>query len=628
MAKSSNSASGNNSWLRKFGRALISRRACYIYIIAVGIGGGPAVGLFVDADKWVGTVIGVLIALFFLQAAQIFYLGKQIGDIHPGSSPTREIIDKQSHAFQVFTRNALANTEDRLLTTVKNLPGLFTLVVDPKFQKPLLRIGETVRTTSRQAISVLNRIVAISLEETASDVDSVARSKLVIRNEPEIADARWKAVLEPAAVGQHAVATSWVLPEWWNLNKAWRGENEDAIKKGLRLARIFIAENEQELEANLQVMREQAKQGIQVNWVYASCLRENGLEPRDILVSNCSIPDFDNPDNSQKQLVNGSIFGEQVLELGLEDESKKAGYRMLARRVEISAYPPEVSTARTIIEQIYRLSERFDDTEWWSYFFDDDYTPITRYKEDTAEKETEMLIKATNLRANMRILDLGCAYGRIEQILEQKIGSVEVIPVECSQELLNEAISSAIYAFTRRGVTALDMRNINELYKEEFDVVMSIFTSWGYFREYDNHRMFEKVFAVLKAGGFFYLDIDNPSFIRANTELIEYQSNNHTIRRWDDVKECKEEDCDGQTKQVTRRLSQFSVVQPDGSIRSKPLVSLRLYELNELRGIAEEVGFEFMPAWDEDGREWRTGRTVRRERIPERMIVVLKKPEG
>lgn len=628
MAKISGSASANNGWLRKFGRALVSRRACYVYIIGVGIAGGTAFGVFVEAEKWVGAVIGVLIALFFFQTEQIFYFSRQIEDIHPGSSPTREMIAKQSQIFQDFTQNALSNIEDRLLTTIKNLPGLFALVTDPAFQKPLLRIGETVRTTPKQAINVLNRIVAISLEETASDVDSVARSKVVIRNEPEVADARWKAVLEPAAIGQHAVATSWVLPEWWNLNKAWRGENEAAIKKGLQLARIFIAENEQELEANIQVMREQAKQGIQVNWVYADCLRENNLEPRDILVSNCSIPDFDDPDNSQKQLVDGSIFGEQILELGLEaDGSKKAGYRMLARRVEISAYPPEVVSARTVIEQIYRLSQRFDDTEWWSYFFDDDYTPITRYKEDTAEHETEMLIKATKLRADMRILDLGCAYGRIEQILEQKIGSVEVIPVECSQQLLNEAMSSAIYGFTRRGVGALDMRKISELYKEEFDVVMSIFTSWGYFRECDNHRMFEKVFAVLKAGGFFYLDIDNPSFIRANTKLVEYKSNSHTIHRCDDIRECEEEDCDGKTVKVTRRLSQFSVVRPDGSTKSKPLVSLRVYELNELQSIASEIGFEFVQAWDENGQEWRTGRSSRAEHVPERMVVVLKKQE-
>lgn len=624
MAKISRSANPNTDRRSKLGTALVSRRARYVYLIILGVGGGAAFGAMVDAEIWIRAVLGLFTALIFLQMQQVYYLTNIIEDIHPRSSATKEIIEKQGQMFKDFTQNALAEGEGRLLAMIKTLPGLFTLATDPAFQQYLLRIGETVRTTPKQAINVINRIVNISLEETASDVDAVAKSKLVITNEPEIADARWKAALEPSDIGQYAVATSWVLPEWWRLNKAWRVVNEAAIEKGLRLARIFIVENDEELEANRQVMREQAQQGVQVNWVYANYLRENGFEPRDILVSNCSILNFDNPDNSQKRLSNGSIFGEQILETRLEaDGSKKDGYRLLARSVELSAYPPEVLNARTIIERIYKLSERFDDPEWWLYFFDDDYISITRYKETTAKHETEMFIKATNLKTGMRILDLGCAYGRIERTLEEKLGLVEVIPVECSQKLLNEAMSSGLHTFPRRGVAALDMRDIDKRYKEEFDVVMSTFTSWGYFREADNQRMFEKVFAVLKGGGLFYLDVDNPSFIRANKDLTEYQSDDHVIRRWDAVKESEEEDCNGQRVQVARRLSQFSVVWADGSIRSKPLVSLRLYELNELRTIASKVGFEFLEAWDESGGVWGVARSPR----PERMIVVLKKHE-
>jgi SAM-dependent methyltransferase len=626
MTKISSPPNANAHGWRKVGTWLVSRTAVYFYIIGIGFGGAAAFSVFVEAERWVAAVIGVLISLFFFQLDQVFYLRNQIQDMHPQSAPIRKIIEEQRQSFETVAQGALDGIEDRLLTVVKALPDLFSLATHPVFQQYLLRIGHTVRTTPRHATGVMDRIVSISLEETASDVDAVANNKLVIKNEPEIADPRWKALLEPAAVGRYAVATSWVLPKWWRLNRRWKTENAAAVEKGLRLARIFIVENDQELQENGEAMREQAQSGIQVNWVYASTLRENGLDPRDILVSDCLIQDFDNPDNSQKHLLEGSIFGEQVLETGLEENgSKKAGYRMVARRVELSAYPPEVRTARNTIERIYQLSQRFDDPLWWSYFFDNDYVPITKYKESTAEAETEMLIKNTNLRSGARILDLGCAYGRIERIIEEKLGSVDLTPIECSQKLLDEAVSSAIQAFTRRGMVPHDMREIDELHKAEFDLAMSMFTSWGYFREDDNQNMFRKVYAVLKEGGLFYLDIDNPSFIREKNTLQQYESNGNTILRWDAVKGSKELNSDGKQVAVTRRLSQFSVVRPSGSTKSKPLVSLRLYELNELQTIAAEIGFEFVQAWDESGQDWKTARLLHPRHIPERLIVLLRK---
>ncbi|MFX1297370.1 MAG: SAM-dependent methyltransferase [Promethearchaeota archaeon] len=618
-----NSNSNNKKgFFKKLGSAIAGRKARYFYIIVVGIGGGATFGALVDADMWIRGVLGLLTSLIFLELQQVYYLGNQIADMHPKSSVTRAVIDAQSNEYKKFTQNALEKVEKNLLEVIKTLPGLITLVTDPKLRDYLIRIGETVSKTPKQAINIINRIVTVSLEQTATGVEDVAESKLIIRNEPEIADPRWKAVFEPSDTGQCTVATSWVLPEWWDLNKVWRDENEAAIGKGLRLVRIFIVEDDEEMESNKQVMREQSQQGVQVNWIYARELREKGIEPRDFLVSNCNIVDIDNPDNTQKRLTSGSIFGEQILETRQEGGNKNPGYRLLSRSVELSAYPPEVNNARNAIEQIYKLSKRFDDSEWWSYFFDDDYVPITKYKESTTEKEIDILIKKAHLKKGMRVLDLGCAYGRIERILENILGKIEIVPVECNQKLLDQAMSNAIYVLPRRGVVTLDMRDIDTHYKEEYDLVMSMFTSWGYFREDDNHRMFGKVFSVLKNGGIFYLDIDNPSFIRTNNRLMEYKANGYNIHRWDEVRNCEELDVDGQNVNVIRRLSQFSVIYPDGKFRSKPLVSLRIYELNELRKIASEVGFEFLEAVDENGREWRSTKATH----PERIIVILKKP--
>lgn len=629
MVKIDTSPNANISWLKKLGKSLISRTACYVYLNVAGIGGGTAFGVFVQADTWIRMTLGLLVALFFFEIQQVYYLSKKIQDMDkkfqdmdPNSASTKAVLQSQANAFKEFTKQTLQQAEERLLALIKTMPGLFTLATDPAFQRCLLAIGEIVSKTSREAVVVMRRFVAISLEEATKDVESFAKRKLVIKSEPEFADPRWKALLEPADTDQYAVATSWVLPEWWRLNEAWQSENEAATNKGLRLARVFIVDNEEELKATSKVMREQAERGIQVNWVYAKRLVEHGIQPRDMLISNCFIPGFDNPDNSHKQLGRGSIFGEQVLETEPKTGGfKKTGYRLFTKSVELSAYPPEVENARSVIQHIYQLSERFDDPEWWSYFFDADYVPITKFKEDSAEFETDILVKNANLKTGMRILDLGCAYGRIERILEEKLPSIEVIPVECSQKLLNQAVASITHAFTQREVVPQDMRKIDKLFKQEFDVVMSIFTSWGYFREADNQRMFEKVYAVLNEDGIFYLDIDNPAFIRADKGLQQYPSNGNTILRWDTVKDFNEQDSNGKKVTVPRRLSQFSVVKPDGSVKSKPLVSLRLYEFNDLRNVASKAGFKSFQAWDENGQDWGMSSSTHAER----MIVVLSK---
>ena len=601
---------------------VLGRRARYAYIITLGLLGGSALGAVVDADLWVRIVMGVLVGLIGVQMQQVYYLSNIVADIHPQSPVTREMMEMQGQSFRRFADEALVKTETRLLEIVKTLPGLFSLAMEPSLQRHLLKIGEMTRSSSRQAANVIHRMIAIGLERTAKDEEQVSKTTLVIRNEPEIADPRWRAILEVAGDDRHAVATSWVLPEWWERNKAWRDENEEVLKRGIRLARVFIVEDEKELLASIPVMREQSKQGVQVNWVHADVLRERALEPRDILVSNCDIPGFENPDNSQKQLRGGAAFGEQILEAS----EAQSGYRLLSRRVELSAYPLEVAKAREVIQNIYRLSDRFYDTEWWSYFFDDHYVHITSYKEATTEQETEMLIKATGLTEGMRVLDLGCAYGRIEEILGDKVGRLEVIPVDCSQKLLNEAMARATHVFAPKGAAALDMRNIAHSYSEDFDLVMSTFTSWGYFREDENQAMFESVSRVLRPGGVFYLDVDNPSFVRSNNELTEYESDGHIIRRWDYVKDCKEKNSEGETVAVPRRLSQFLVVESSGRVRSKPLVSLRLYELNELQTVAARAGFDFVQAYDESGLQWGSSRSQRREQqIPERIIVVLRK---
>lgn len=588
-------------------------------IFASSIGGAVAVGYFAPIEEpWIRILIVIFTLLIGFLGTTVRELSNKISKLDPN------LLEDKGKQLIDLARGALDESQSQLRNVMQAMPSIFVLAMDKRFQGYLSLIGRVIQESPKQAIVPLNSIIQTYLEAASLDIESVAKSKLIIKSHPEMADPRWRAVLSCAEENAFVIATSYVSPEWWVSNTTWMAQIEDAIKSGLQMARIFIVENEDELEANKSVMREQAKKGVQVNWVYAETLRAEGIEPQDMLVSGLFIPDFENPENSQKVLKNGSIFGEQVLELGRDKEGrKKPGFRMASKSVVLSAYSLEVNRAREDIQNMYRLSQRFDDPEWWSYFFDDQYVEITRYKEKTAEEEAEMLIRETKMRPNMRVLDLGCAYGRIELRLKQKLRDIEVIPIEYSRKLLDKAVSDSHDIFPTRGVFSYDMREIDTHFSEHFDVVISTYTSWGYFREADNQRMFDRVFRVLKAGGYFYLDIDNPNYIRSIDHLMAYESDGDMIHRWDTVKESEELDQHGKETRVYRRLSQFAAHAKDGSKKSKPLVSLRLYELGELQNIATERGFIFVSALDEHGKPWRDSAKAH----PERLIVVLQKPQ-
>jgi len=87
--------------------------------------------------------------------------------------------------------------------------------------------------------------------------------------------------------------------------------------------------------------------------------------------------------------------------------------------------------------------------------------------------------------------------------------------VDFSKEYLSDAIKKAKkmklknIEFIRK-----DMRKID--FKEEFDLVINMFTSFGYFDDKDNFTFLKKVRRALKKGGKFIIDVKNGVFIREN----------------------------------------------------------------------------------------------------------------
>lgn len=153
-------------------------------------------------------------------------------------------------------------------------------------------------------------------------------------------------------------------------------------------------------------------------------------------------------------------------------------------------------------------------SEWFEKSFQEDYLKIYAHRDERkATKELEQLLPFLNLRKGQQVLDLCCGQGRHSRWLAQQ--GVRVIGVDLSAILLQEAIKQSLnlpILYMRA-----DARQIP--FKNEMDLVVNLFTSFGYFEEdEENEKVLQQASAALKPEGMFLFDYLNPLYVKENLE--------------------------------------------------------------------------------------------------------------
>ncbi|AHF80660.1 class I SAM-dependent methyltransferase [Thermococcus paralvinellae] len=150
----------------------------------------------------------------------------------------------------------------------------------------------------------------------------------------------------------------------------------------------------------------------------------------------------------------------------------------------------------------FNIEEVFD-VDDYMYFYSEKLT------EERTQKEVEFLVKALELKGPKRILDLACGFGR-HAIKLAELGH-EVVGVDIMEGFLEIARKKA----EEQGVSVKfmkgDMRETN--FKEEFDIVLLLYTSFGYFSDEENFKVLQNVYKALKPNGLFCLDVPNRDFV-------------------------------------------------------------------------------------------------------------------
>jgi SAM-dependent methyltransferase len=145
---------------------------------------------------------------------------------------------------------------------------------------------------------------------------------------------------------------------------------------------------------------------------------------------------------------------------------------------------------------------------WYKSFFGSDYLNIWDKRFDFTVRtlyEIDVIIKISNLKPGKKILDLCCGQGRHSIELAKK-GYV-VTGVDISNYLLVKAKLDAERKRLKINFVLDDIRYWGT--KEKFDLVISMFTSFGYFTDRENECLIERISSLLKKSGRFILDIPN-----------------------------------------------------------------------------------------------------------------------
>jgi SAM-dependent methyltransferase len=234
-------------------------------------------------------------------------------------------------------------------------------------------------------------------------------------------------------------------------------------------------------------------------------------------------------------------------------------------------------------------------SKWYVDFFRDGFyqrawAPAERFQR--AEREVDFIVEALGLPAGASVLDLCCGEGRHTVALARR--GYRMTGLDLSALHLRLARQAAKEAGVSVRWHRADMRDIP--WEGEFDTVINVFTSFGYFESDDeDFKVLAGAVRVLKPGGRFLLDTINREWLVRHLETHGWQEGA------DGTLSIEDRSFDLLTgRQRNRVLS----IYPDGTRRERE-IDLRMYTLKELVDMLSRAGLVTRGTWGAfDGRDY------------------------
>lgn len=149
-----------------------------------------------------------------------------------------------------------------------------------------------------------------------------------------------------------------------------------------------------------------------------------------------------------------------------------------------------------------------DQESWIKDWFNEDYVRLYAQRSlAEAKQQIDFIIKQLDLKKNEKILDVGCGFGRHVKLLDSR--GYHAMGIDTSSVLIKKAQEGA----KEKKIFILgDIREAQTLGK--FDVILSLFTSFGYSDDRGNKLILDAIHSHLVEEGHFFLDYLNPDYVQ------------------------------------------------------------------------------------------------------------------
>lgn len=210
------------------------------------------------------------------------------------------------------------------------------------------------------------------------------------------------------------------------------------------------------------------------------------------------------------------------------------------------------------------------DVQDYLYFYQESLTP------ERTQMEVDALVRELSLDEACSILDLACGFGRHANALAS-LGHA-VTGVDLTPGFLEIARRKAQEKNIPTKFLQADMRQID--FNQEFDHVLLLFTSFGYFEDDDNQLVLENVRQALKPGGLFVFDTHNRDVFLKHLQpfMVTEKGEDLMIDR-------------GSFDTITGRWYNRRIVIRDGVRKDKPFF-VRLYNPSEIEQMINQAGMQ------------------------------------
>ena len=225
--------------------------------------------------------------------------------------------------------------------------------------------------------------------------------------------------------------------------------------------------------------------------------------------------------------------------------------------------------------------------------------------DERTEAEVNAIEHLLELKEPVDILDLACGYGRHTNRFAARGQRMSGLDLEAG--FLELARKQAEKIGVRVDYRQADMRSMG--FDQAFDVVLLLFTSFGYFVDEENLAVLKNIQKALRPGGMFLVDVPNriPFVAHLPPAFVDEVGQDVMINR-------------GSYDEQTRRWYNRRVVIRNGVRKDKPFF-VRLYDEREIQTLLREAGMDDVQIYS----GWHGEAMTPDAR---RMIILARKPDN